>query len=184
MRVVNMNTANVKQQKGFTLIELIIVIIILGILAVTAAPKFIDIQDEANDSATQGVLGAVKSGSQIARAQFLINSGATDLEDVTVAAVNGYLAAEEICEVVGLQTDDDTANSMTGADITGDNFTCAISSADVADTTGVTESDNVVTITNNGAATPANCVITYTEAAFESGVANLPPTITNDFTGC
>jgi len=56
MRVVDMKTANFKQQKGFTLIELIIVIIILGILAVTAAPKFLDISSDANTSALQGLM--------------------------------------------------------------------------------------------------------------------------------
>lgn len=46
-----------KKQAGFTLIELVIVIIILGILAVTAAPKFLNLQDDARYSAAQGVQG-------------------------------------------------------------------------------------------------------------------------------
>ena len=46
-----------KKQAGFTLIELVIVIIILGILAVTAAPKFLNLQDDARYSAAQGVAG-------------------------------------------------------------------------------------------------------------------------------
>ncbi|MEC8489586.1 MAG: prepilin-type N-terminal cleavage/methylation domain-containing protein, partial [Pseudomonadota bacterium] len=40
----------VSTQQGFTLIELIIVIVLLGILAVTAAPKFLNLQDDARDS--------------------------------------------------------------------------------------------------------------------------------------
>lgn len=44
-----------KKQAGFTLIELVIVIIILGILAVTAAPKFLNLQDDARTSTLKGV---------------------------------------------------------------------------------------------------------------------------------
>ncbi|HAA96802.1 MAG TPA: type II secretion system protein, partial [Alteromonas macleodii] len=44
----------VSTQQGFTLIELIIVIVLLGILAVTAAPKFLNLQDDARDSVLQG----------------------------------------------------------------------------------------------------------------------------------
>ena len=54
-----------KKQAGFTLIELVIVIIILGILAVTAAPKFLNLQDDANQAAAQGVAAALQSGAQL-----------------------------------------------------------------------------------------------------------------------
>ena len=52
-------------QKGFTLIELIMIIVILGILAVTAIPKFIDLSDEANQAALDGVVGTMASASAI-----------------------------------------------------------------------------------------------------------------------
>jgi MSHA pilin protein MshA len=61
-----------QQQRGFTLIELIIVIVILGILAVTAAPKFIDIQTDATISTLQGVKAAVQGGSQLVFAKSAI----------------------------------------------------------------------------------------------------------------
>ncbi|MCL1050067.1 type II secretion system GspH family protein [Shewanella abyssi] len=52
-----------QKQNGFTLIELVVVIIILGILAVTAAPKFINLQSDARESALQGVKGAIQGAN-------------------------------------------------------------------------------------------------------------------------
>jgi prepilin-type N-terminal cleavage/methylation domain-containing protein len=52
-------------QSGFTLIELVVVIVILGILAATALPKFIDLTAEANTAKLQGIGGAVASASAI-----------------------------------------------------------------------------------------------------------------------
>lgn len=53
------------KQSGFTLIELVVVIVILGILAATAVPKFIDLSGEANAAAVKGVAGAISSASAI-----------------------------------------------------------------------------------------------------------------------
>ncbi|TQE91304.1 MAG: prepilin-type N-terminal cleavage/methylation domain-containing protein, partial [Spiribacter salinus] len=52
-----------RQQSGFTLIELIIVIVILGALAVVALPRFIDLEGEANQAAVEGVAGSLGAGT-------------------------------------------------------------------------------------------------------------------------
>jgi prepilin-type N-terminal cleavage/methylation domain-containing protein len=51
-----------KREKGFTLIELIMVIVLLGLLAVVAIPQFTNLQTEAKQAATLGVVGGVRSG--------------------------------------------------------------------------------------------------------------------------
>ncbi|BFL82124.1 PilD-dependent protein pddA [Shewanella baltica] len=69
-----------KKQNGFTLIELVVVIIILGILAVTAAPKFINLQSDARASTVKGLEAAIKG------ADTLINSKSLIAGNNTVAA--------------------------------------------------------------------------------------------------
>ena len=51
-----------KRERGFTLIELIMVIVLLGLLAVVAIPQFTNLQTQAQTAATQGVVGGVRSG--------------------------------------------------------------------------------------------------------------------------
>lgn len=66
-----------KQQSGFTLIELVVVIVILGLLAATALPRFVNISGQARLASLQGVAGAVRSGAALARAQWLVLGSTT-----------------------------------------------------------------------------------------------------------
>lgn len=76
---------SIKNEKGFTLIELVMVIVILGILAATAIPKFVDLSTNAENSVRDGVTGALQGAISMNHAQYLINSS-SDYTATSIAA--------------------------------------------------------------------------------------------------
>lgn len=132
------------KQQGFTLIELIVVITILGILAAFALPRFVDLQSDARVASLNGLAGSLKSASAMVHAKALargVNSGALDIgEGQSVTLSNGYATADTISNAL---------QDMTGFTVASGKFTLT------------------------GAPTPANCAVQYTAATSSTAPATV-----------
>ncbi len=107
-----------KKQGGFTLIELVVVIALLGILAAFAIPRFASLEREARAATTQGLSGSVRSAAAMAHGLFLA-TGTTpvNMEGNNIAITNGYPDATDIASTLADSTGF-TVTTNAGADTT------------------------------------------------------------------
>ena len=113
-----------KYQGGFTLIELVMVIVILGVLAAFALPRFADLGGDARTASIQAVAGAMKSAANIAHARQLADGStlgtSVTLEGEIITMVNGYPTANAAGIVLAAQLSGDDYTIGTGAAAGGD----------------------------------------------------------------
>lgn len=116
-----------KKQSGFTLIELVIVVVILGFLAVTAIPKFIDLTEQAKQANIEGMAGGFATGVSLARAQWEAQGRTKNSSNQNIVDYDGttvFLTKENNTTtpriragyITGLSDNGDTLANLTSSD--------------------------------------------------------------------
>lgn len=163
-----MNTMN--KQKGFTLIELVVVIVILGILAVTAAPKFINLQADARTATLEGVKASMQSAATLIHSKSLIAGNEQLVSTATPTA--------PIVVVNGTDTLINYGYPLADYSSADGDWTDLIEVA--ADFTSVIIGGDYIVYPNDVAApsdpivTTDNCYVTYTQASLSGTDIVLP----------
>ncbi len=166
---------NMQKQQGFTLIELVVVIIILGILAVTAAPKFINLQGDARASALSGLKAAIQGGNTLVYSKAALageekGAASTGIATVSIGTgadvdiVYGYIAATETALEAALDVTFDAGADGVATATTG--TADWIIKVVAEDTTTTPATAAGVEIWQAGA--PSTCSFTYSPATDSS----------------